>query len=137
MSASLIIKVLYVIIGFVILKSSLAKMKKPMDFYYAMMDYKLINNSTFSELVVPLLIAGEFLLACLLISAFSGPALIIGTIIQLFYIFLILLNINKESDNNCGCFGFHTPKVPTLKHFSVNVILLFSIICLFGLQERI
>ncbi|MFP3793743.1 MauE/DoxX family redox-associated membrane protein [Bacillus subtilis] len=137
MSASLIIKVFYVIIGVIFLKSSLSKIKRPMNFYYAIMDYKIITKKRIADLVVPFLVSLEFLLACLLITAASVSSLIIGISIQLFYVFLILSNINKEFKNNCGCFGFNTPRVPTLKHFSMNIFLLISIIILYGLQERI
>jgi hypothetical protein len=133
----IIIKILYAVLGLIFLKSSLSKVNKPMQFYYAIMSYKIINKENIGYIIIPLLVALESILAILLIfSLFTKLSLILGLSLQIFYLSIIIFNIDKEFEKNCGCFGFTTPKIPTIKHLFLNVVLLLSIVILFGLDNR-
>ncbi|ANC18179.1 MULTISPECIES: MauE/DoxX family redox-associated membrane protein [Bacillus] len=134
----IMIKMSYVILGLIFLKSVRTKVKKPFAYYMAMKDYQIVKKEKSLNVITSLLIALELFLALLLITTiYSNIVLIIGLIIQVFYILLIVININKEFINNCGCFSLNMPKKVTTKNLAVNIILLLSIVLIYGCEIRL
>lgn len=132
-----LIKASYIFLGIIYLKSSFTKIKKPYLYYMAIKNYNLIRSETLLIIITPLLIVLELSLALLLISTvFQKSALIIGILFQSFILYLILTNMNKEYKNNCNCFPLNTPKKITTKELIINIILLFLIIVVYGIERR-
>ncbi|MGM1034808.1 MAG: MauE/DoxX family redox-associated membrane protein [Bacillota bacterium] len=133
----ILLKITYFILGIIFLKNSLFKVKKPLQYLIAMKEYQLINKFRFLYLLIPLLIALEFVLSLILISTiFPVLSLVIGGILQIFYIILIIFNINRKFEKNCGCFGFNVPNNVTTKSLSINAALFLSIVIIYGIEIR-
>ncbi|MEJ9124221.1 MauE/DoxX family redox-associated membrane protein [Bacillus cereus] len=126
-----------IILGIIFLKSSFNKLKKPYQFYKAIEDYKFIHNK-FLLYIVPLLIVIEQVLSlCLILPVNPLAFLILGIILQSFYVFFLLLNIGKNFKNNCQCFSLNAPGMVTTKNISINIALLISIILTYGWLLRL
>ncbi|MGY3312017.1 hypothetical protein ACV242_000513 [Peribacillus simplex] len=133
----ILLKITYFILGIIFLKNSLFKVQKPLQYLIAMKEYQLINKFRFLYLLIPLLIALEFVLSLILISTiFPVLSLVIGGILQIFYIILIIFNINRKFEKNCGCFGFNVPNKVTTKSLSINTALFLSIVIIYGIEIR-
>ncbi|PFN00482.1 MauE/DoxX family redox-associated membrane protein [Bacillus cereus] len=126
------INVFKIVLGIIFLKSSLTKVKKIYQFYKAIEDYRFIKQKLLI-FVVPLLIVIENMLAlCLIFPVNPVLFLILGASLQLFYIVLLFFNTGKNFTNNCQCFSLNAPGNVTGKNISVNVLLLISIVLIYG-----
>lgn len=133
-----IIKLIYVMLGFVYLKSNSEKIKEPHLYFVAMKDYNIIKNHKILYYLTPLLISLELLLAMVLITTiYSELILLFGIIVQGFYIFILVKNVNHEFQNNCGCFTLNAPKTVTTSNLAMNISFLVLIVLLYGWESRI
>ncbi|WP_375163081.1 MauE/DoxX family redox-associated membrane protein [Paenibacillus sp. SC116] len=133
----IIVKIGYVILGIVYLKSSMTKLKKPFMFYIALEEYNVIKNKKLLIVFTPFLIVCELVLSLLLVTTiFPKSMLILGVFIQFFYILIMLINMNKEFSMNCNCFALNVPKKLSTKKLLTNIYLLISIVLLYGLEIR-
>ncbi|MFP7416617.1 MauE/DoxX family redox-associated membrane protein [Priestia filamentosa] len=129
----ILITIFKILLGFIFLKSSLVKMKKPYQFYKALEDYNLINNNKILLILTTLLIVTEQTVAlCLILPLKPLIFLCLGVTLQLFYIIILFLNLGGKFKNNCECFTLNVPASVTTKSISINVFLLLSIFLIYG-----
>ncbi|MNK70817.1 Methylamine utilization protein MauE [compost metagenome] len=134
----LLIKISYVVLGLLFLNSARKKVKKPYLHFIALKDYKMFSQLSILNIVSPLLIAAELLLALLLlVTIYSTLAFLLGIILQVFNLVLIVGNLNTESNNNCGCFEMNMPKKVTTKHLAINMSILVFLIVIYCFEYRI
>ncbi len=133
---TLIIKILFFLIGCFFLKTNINKLRKLYLFFEALKDYKLFRSEQSLVFIAPLLICIELFISLSFITSISNYAVLAGIFMQLFYIFLNLKTINQVYTNNCGCFSMQTPRNVNSKSVFINIALLFIIIFLYGLKIR-
>lgn len=133
-----LVKFCYIVIGFVFLKSNFTKIKKPILYYYAIKSYNLTTNRLLVGTISSILISAEALLALLLLTTvFSKAILIMMVLHQGFYLFIIIKNLHKEFEGNCGCFPLNTPKHVTINSFMNNLAFIFIVFILFSIEQKI
>ena len=133
------LKLSYLILGLVFLKSVLAKLKKPYQFFLALKDYQFFaRGKRLNFLMMPFLISLEFILAIsLIVSINSLLILILGMVVQTLYLLLLFINLNKNSVDNCGCFMLNIPKKVSINNVFTNLMILFLFILFYGIENRI
>lgn len=135
---TILIKLAYITIGLIFLKSSINKINKSFLYYIALEDYNIIKNKKILKIIAAVLISLELLLAvALIVTVYPVLSLIIGIFIQTMYITFLIVNINKKFNNNCGCFGLNTPKEITMKNLAINILILVSIVMTYGIEIRL
>ncbi|HDR7913831.1 MauE/DoxX family redox-associated membrane protein [Bacillus sp. FSL E2-8895] len=135
---TILIKLAYITIGLIFLKSSINKINKSFLYYIALEDYNIIKNKNILKIIAAVLISLELLLAvALIVTVYPELSLIIGIFIQTMYITFLIVNINKKFNNNCGCFGLNTPKEITMKNLAINILILVSIVMTYGIEIRL
>ncbi|MGF7071670.1 hypothetical protein JOD89_005808 [Priestia megaterium] len=133
----ILINICKILLGIVFLKSSFIKTKKPYQFYKALEDYNFFKKSNLLLVLSTFLIVLEQLL-CIFLILPSNPIIFLslGISLQLFYIFLLFLNLGRDFKNNCECFSLNAPAVVTGKNISINIFLLISIFIIYGCLIR-
>ncbi|AUB63521.1 MULTISPECIES: MauE/DoxX family redox-associated membrane protein [Bacillus cereus group] len=135
---TILIKLAYITIGLIFLKSSMNKINKSFLYYIALEDYEIIKNKRMLKIIAAFLISLELLLAIVLIvTVYPDLSLAIGIFIQTLYIIFLIININKKFNNNCGCFGLNTPKEITIKNLAINILILVAIVMTYGIEIRL
>lgn len=122
MTNNILINILSLLAGAVYLKSSGGKIKNPYAFGKVVESYDvpIINRLTLpiSIVIGPL----EMVLSCMIIlNIFREYALIIAMLLQIIFIFLMVLKFNKILPFGCGCFGLHAPDKVTWPKLSFNI----------------
>ena len=134
---SIFIKALGICIGLYNLKGAISKMKKPMLFIKALEGYAPIKQINIMVLFSSVIITTELLTALLMISVvFMLEGLILFIFVQAYYLINLVMNINKNFVDNCGCFGVSIPATVTFKELSKNLLLFLLLILLLGIMIR-
>lgn len=132
------IKVTCILLGILFLKSSISKLKKPYQFYLALESYSLFRRKKALKIILPFFLSLEIILSIGLLYPFDLQMILIaGMFLQFVYLLIMVMDINKNFSDNCGCFALNVPKEVSIKNVLTNLLILFIFVVLFGIEKRI
>jgi len=116
-------------------KSAVRKTSQIYQYYNTIVEYGILSRyaTHFSVLLITL----EYMTAIALIfSYYEELYLITGGLLQLIYLMIQILSSGKSLSISCNCFDHALPQTITLRSIMVHLILLFSLVVLYGIAIR-
>lgn len=119
----------------IIYKSFIKKLERKLLFLKNIEEIKLSNSKIINLLISTLILTSEILVISMIISwIYRNIAILIGLLIQIFYLIILILNYNKEFKNNCNCYS-SIPKKVNMKSLFNNITIIFLYLSLYVISK--
>lgn len=139
MITSTIIWIMSIVLAALYYKSSVQKLRTPYTFSYIVSMYRLGKYQlpiSIATRLAPLLIVAELLTALWILLPWTRLyGFSLGSILQILFITVMFMNMNRSFPYGCGCFKMNAPSTITPHHvwgnlalFVVQVVLVIVIV---------
>ncbi len=126
-----------ILLALLFYKNAMKKKHHIFSFYKSMSEYRFFKEGLALRVISSLLITCDFVIALVILIPIYRPAIsLLGIAIQLFYFFIMIINYNLYSDNNCGCFIINTPYSVSFKDITINLSIMFVFMSVFVLTIK-
>lgn len=119
-------------IALIIYKSFIKKIQRKFLFFKNIEEIHISKNQTINILITTTILISEISIITIIIILWNyrNIAIIIGVILQMFYLGVLIKNYNIEFENNCNCYS-NIPKRADFKSICENIKMIFLYLSLY------
>ena len=123
--------VITTIIIFYTYKQYVKKIEKKVVFYKNIEELNISKSKKINLIITSLLLTIEVtIIISLIYWPYRNLGIILGIILQMFYLIILIKNFNKEFKNNCNCYN-NIPKNVDIRSVANNILIMFLYLILF------